>query len=104
MNSINLINKIFDLSLNAKELSIYAYLCSLTNDNPMFDGFAVKVKQATIAQKCDIKAVQTVSKVIASLAVKGLVVPIKRSTKANGYKGTYIYEVKKLPTNDSLSI
>ena len=67
----------------------------------MFDGTAVKVKQATIAQKCGLKAVQTVSKVMDSLAAKGLVVPVKRSTKANGYKGTYIYEVKKLPTTDS---
>ena len=101
MSNIKLSNKIFDLGLNAKELSIYAYLCSLPNDYPMFDGAAVKVKQATIAQKCGLKAVQTVSKVIDSLAMKGLVVPVKRSTKANGYKGTYIYEVKKLPTTDS---
>lgn len=101
MRNIKLSNKIFDLGLNAKELSIYAYLCSLPSDYPMFDGTAVKVKQVTIAQKCGLKAVQTVSKVISSLAAKGLVVPVKRSTKANGYKGTYIYEVKKLPTNDS---
>ena len=101
MSNIKLSNKIFELSLTAKELSIYAYLCSLPNDYPMLDGAAVKVKQATIAQKCGLKAVQTVSKVIDSLAAKGLVVPEKRSTKANGHKGTYIYEVKKLPTNDS---
>ena len=101
MSKFKLDNKIFNLGLNAKELSIYAYLCSLPSDYPMFDGTAVKVKQATIAQKCGLKAVQTVSKVIDSLAAKGLVVPVKRSTKANGYKGTYIYEVKKLPTNDS---
>lgn len=82
-------------------MSIYAYLCSLPSDYPMLDGTAVKVKQATIAQKCGIKAVQTVSKVIDTLAAKGLVIPLKRSIKANGYKGTYIYEVKKLPTSDS---
>lgn len=101
MSNIKLSNKIFDLGLTAKELSIYAYLCSLPSDYPMFDGTAVKVKQVTIAQKCGLKATQTVSKVIDSLAVKGLVVPVKRSTKANGYKGTYIYEVKKLSTTDS---
>ena len=101
MSNIKLSNKIFNLGLNAKELSIYAYLCSLPSDYPMFDGTAVKVKQVTIAQKCGLKAVQTVSKVIDGLAAKGLVVPVKRSTKANGYKGTYIYEVKKLPTTDS---
>ena len=101
MSNIKLSNKIFDLGLNAKELSIYAYLCSLPSDYPMFDGTAVKVKQVTIAQKCGIKAAQTVAKVIDSLAAKGLVVPIKRSIKSNGHKGTYIYEVKKLPTTDS---
>ena len=101
MHNIKLSNKIFDLGLNTKELSVFAYLCSLPSDYPMLDGAAIKVKQTTIAQKCGLKAVQTVSKVIDSLAAKGLVVPVKRSIKANGYKGTYIYEVKKLPTNDS---
>ena len=101
VRNIKLSNKIFDLGLSAKELSIYAYLCSLPSDYPMFDGTAVKVKQTTIAQKCGIKAVQTVAKVISTLATKGLVMPIKRSVKANGYKGTYTYEIKKLPTNDS---
>lgn len=101
MSTIKLSNKIFELNLNPKEMSIYAYLCSLPSDYPMLDGTAVKVKQATIAQKCGIKAVQTVSKVIDTLAAKGLVIPLKRSIKANGYKGTYIYEVKKLPASDS---
>ena len=101
MRNIKLSNKIFDLGLNAKELSVFAYLCSLPNDYPMLDGAAIKVKQATIAQKCGLKAVQTVAKIIDSLAAKGLVIPLKRSVKANGYKGTYIYEIKKLPTNDS---
>ena len=84
MRNIKLSNKIFDLGLSAKELSIYAYLCSLPNDYPTFEGAAVKVKQSTIAQKCGIKAVQTVAKVISTLATKGLVMPIKRSVKANG--------------------
>ena len=61
----------------------------------------ITVKQSTIAQNCGIKAVQTVSKVITSLTEKGLVEPIQRNLKRNGYKGTYIYTVKKLPTNDS---
>ena len=101
MSNIKLSNKIFELGLTSKELSIYAYLCSLPNDYPMFSGTAIKVKQSTIAQKCGIKSVQTVAKVINSLAEKGHVIPLKRSVKDNGYKGTYIYEVKKLPVNDS---
>lgn len=99
--NIKLSNKIFDLGLNPKEMSVYAYICSLPSDYPMFDGTAVKVKQSTMAQKCGIKAVQTVARVIDSLAAKGLVMPLKRAVKANGFKGTYIYEVKKLPTTDS---
>lgn len=102
MNSrIKLSNKIFDLGLSAQELAVYAYLSSLPSEQPMIDGAAVKVKQATIAQKCGIKAAQTVAKIINRLSQKALVTPLKRSTKANGYKSTYIYEVKKLPTNDS---
>lgn len=101
MRNIKLSNQIFEKGLNAKELSIYAYLCSLPSDYPMFDGTAVKVKQSTIAQKCGIKATQTVAKVIDSLAKKGLVEPVKRSVKANGHKGTYIYTIRKLPTTDS---
>ncbi len=101
MRNIKLSNQIFEKGLNAKELSIYAYLCSLPSDYPMFDGTAIKVKQSTIAQKCGIKATQTVAKVIDSLAKKGLVEPVKRSVKANGHKGTYIYIVRKLPTTDS---
>lgn len=72
MRNIKLSNKIFDLGLSAKELSIYAYLCSLPNDYPTFEGAAVKVKQSTIAQKCGIKAVQTVAKVISTLQQKVL--------------------------------
>ena len=83
MTYIKLSNKIFELGLTSKELSIYAYLCSLPNDYPTLDGAAIKVKQATIAQKCGLKAVQTVAKIIDSLAAKGLVIPLKRSVKAN---------------------
>ncbi len=88
MSNIKLSNKIFELGLTSKELSIYAYLCSLPNDYLMLSGTAVKVKQSTIAQKCGIKSVQTVAKVINSLAEEGLVIPLKRSVKDNGYKGT----------------
>ena len=102
MNSrIKLSNKIFDLGLTAQELAVYAYLSSLPSEQPMLDGTAVKVKQSTIAQKCGIKAAQTVAKVINRLTEKSLVRPLERSTKRNGHKGTYTYEVKKLPTNDS---
>lgn len=102
MSLFKLSNSIFNLKLSASELTIYAYLCGLPSEYIMLDGaVAVKVKQATIASKCGIKAVQTVSKVITSLEKKSLVEPVKRSVKRNGYKGTYMYKVKKLPTENS---
>jgi len=54
----------------------------------MLSGTAVKVKQSTIAQKCGLRSIQTVAKVINSLTEKGHVIPLKRSVKDNGYKGT----------------
>lgn len=102
MSKIKLSNKIFDLHLTAQEITIYAYLCSLPSlQDTLMEETTVSVKQSTIAEKCGIKAVQTVSRVISLLSSKGLVEPIKRSVKRNGHKGTYTYKVKKLPTNDS---
>ncbi len=102
MSLYKLGNKIFELGLTAQEMAVYAYMCSLPSEYPMLDdAAAVKVKQSTIARKCGIKAVQTVAKVIALLSEKELVEPLKRETKANKHKGTYVYTVKKLPTEDS---
>ncbi|MBQ6944681.1 MAG: helix-turn-helix domain-containing protein [Ruminococcus sp.] len=102
MSVFKLSNSIFDLKLTASELTVYAYLCSLPSEYTMLDGAAaIKVKQATIASKCGIKAVQTVAKVITSLEKKSLVEPVKRSVKRNGYKGTYMYKIKKLSTDNS---
>ncbi len=102
MSLCKLSNRIFDLKLSASELTVYAYMCSLPSEYITLDGAAAaKVKQATIASKCGIKAVQTVAKVITSLTEKSLVEPVKRSVKRNGYKGTYMYKVKKLPTENS---
>lgn len=99
MSKFRLSNNIFSLGLDTKELSIYAYLCSLPSVQDMLDGKAtVKVKQSTIAEKCCIKAVQTVARVIRCLKEKGLVEPIERSTKSNHHKGTYTYAVTKQPT------
>ena len=101
MSVFKLSNKIFESGLTAQEIAVYAYLSSLPSEYPMLDdAAAVKVKQSTIAQKCGIKAVQTVAKVIALLSEKELVVPLKREIKANKHKGTYVYTVKKLPIDD----
>lgn len=98
MSCYKLSNQIFDLGLDAQELSIYAYLCSLPSLQDMLDGAAtVYVKQSTIAANCGIRATQTVSKIIARLTDKGLVEPVRRAVKANRHKGTYTYAVKHLP-------
>ncbi len=100
MSQFKISNQIFTLGLDAQEISIYAYLCSLPSIQNTLDGKStVRVKQTTIAQKCGFKAVQTVSKVICRLAEKGLVEPLGRSVKANRHKGTYAYTVKQLPTD-----
>lgn len=102
MSLFKLSNNIFSLGLSANETAVYAYLCSLPSIQDTLDErAAVKVKQSTIAQNCGIKSVQTVAKIISSLAEKGLAEPLKRSLKYNGYKGTYTYIIKKLPVNDS---
>lgn len=96
MSIFKLSNQIFDLGLTANELSVYAYLCSLPSlQNTLDNNAIVTVKQSTIAEKCCIKAVQTVSKILSSLTDKSLVEPVRRTVKRNGYKSTYVYEIKK---------
>ena len=95
MSLFKLSNDIFSLGLDAQELSVYAYLGSLPTNRYTLDGSAtVCVKQSTIAEKCGIKAVQTVSKIISRLCVRELLEPIGRTVKANRHKGTYIYAVR----------
>lgn len=97
MSRFTLSNQIFNLGLDSKEISVYAYMCSLPSlQNTLSGAATVRVKQATIALKCGIKAVQTVAKIISRLAAKGLVEPLERSIKANREKGTYRYAVKHL--------
>ncbi|MBE6852692.1 MAG: helix-turn-helix domain-containing protein [Ruminococcus sp.] len=105
MSKFTLSNKIFEMNLDAKELSVYAYLCSLPSVQDTLDNNStVKVKQSTIAQKCGLRAVQTVSGIISRIKSKGLVEPVRRSVKANSHKGTYIYEVKKAKTENGYFI
>ncbi|MDO5558375.1 MAG: hypothetical protein Q4F95_02120 [Oscillospiraceae bacterium] len=96
MSRIKLSNEVFNLGLNQKELAVFAYMSSL----PALDNL-ITIKQSTIAQKCGIKAVQTVSKIISSLEDIGLVVRYSRHIKDNRHNGTYIYRINKLDTNKS---
>lgn len=87
-------NCIFALGLDAQEISVYAYLCSLPGSGHTITGGAViAVKQRTIAANCGMKSPVTVSRTIDRLRQKGLVEYLERSTKANGQRGTYSYAV-----------
>ncbi len=103
MSLFRLSNHIFELGLNAQELSVYAYLCSLPSSGSGFtlQGAAViSVKQRTIAANCGIRSPVTVAKTIDRLREKGLVDYLERQYKANGHRGTYWYAVTKHPTDN----
>lgn len=100
MSIFRLNNSIFALGLDAQELSVYAYLCSLPASGfTLQGGSIVTVKQRTIAVNCGIKSPVTVSKTIDRLREKGLVDYLERNKKANGYHGTYCYAVTKQQTD-----
>ena len=100
MSIFRLNNSIFALGLDAQELSVYAYLCSLPASGFTLQGAAViSVKQRTIAANCGIKSPVTISKTIDRLREKGLVDYLERNKKANGHSGTYCYAVMKQQTD-----
>ena len=100
MSLFRLSNKIFSLGLDAQELSVYAYLCSLPASGFTLQGAAViSVKQRTIAANCGIKSPVTIAKITDRLREKGLVDYLERQYKANGHRGTYWYAVTKQPTD-----
>ena len=102
MSLFRLSNHIFDLGLDAQELSVYAYLSSLPASSFTLQGAAViSVKQRTIAANCGIKSPVTVAKTIDRLREKGLVDYLERNKKANGHHGTYCYAVTKQQTDTS---
>ena len=102
MSLFRLSNHIFKLRLDAQELSVYAYLCSLPGFGSTLQGAAViSVKQRTIAANCGIKSTVTISKTIDRLREKGLVDYLERNKKNNGHHGTYCYAVTKQQTDTS---
>ncbi len=102
MSLFRLSNHIFELGLDAQEIAVYAYLCSLPASGSTLQGAAViSVKQRTIAAKCGIKSPVTISKTIDRLREKGLVDYLERNKKANGQHGTYCYAVTKQQTDAS---
>ena len=100
MNAVKISNTIFDQGMTASEVVVYAYLLSIhATVKTLAGNNVVTVKQSTIAEKCNIRSLQTVRRILAILTGMGLVEPIKRNFKRNGHRGTYEYEIMPLPTS-----
>lgn len=100
MSRYKLSNQLFGLGLDAQELSVYAYLCSIHSGQRTITGeTVVSVKQSTIARNCGIRSVQTVARILSRLTDKGLAERIRRSVKSNQHKGTYSYAVRQLSSD-----
>ena len=100
MSIFRLNNSIFALGLDAQEIAVYAYLCSLPASGFTLQGAAaISVKQRTIAANCGIKSPITIAKAIDRLREKGLVDYLERQYKANGHRGAYCYAVTKQQTD-----
>ena len=101
MSLFKLSNKLFSLGLDAQEMSVYAYLCSLPATAKTLTGASViSVRQTVIGQNCGIKSPTTVSRVIDRLTAKGLVEPLERTKKAAPKRGTYVYAVTQQTLHD----
>lgn len=101
MSLFKLSNKLFSLGLDAQELSVYAYLCSLPATGKTLTGASlISVRQTVIGQNCGIKSPTTVSRVIERLMEKGLAEPLERSKKESPKRGTYVYAVTQQTLHD----
>lgn len=101
MSTFKISNKIFEMNLSPKAVVVYAYFLSLYSPvRKLNDEYIVSVKQSTIAEKCCIGSLQTVRSIITLLTEQSLITPLERNVKRNKHKGTYEYEVKRLPEKD----
>ena len=85
-------NDILDLGLTPNEIKVAVCLYSCVFRNH----YSVQIKQSTIADKCGIKKVETVSKIIYKLQKLGVIERIERPFRSNGWLGTQIYILKKV--------
>lgn len=90
------------LKLTPNELYVFTYLCSVHSHAHTLLGDLIKVKQATIAKKCNIKTTETVSRCISSLITKGLISRVIKTIKADRNRGTNSYILKK-PSNNEVN-
>lgn len=85
-------NDILDCGLTPNELKVAVCLYSCVFRNR----FTVQIKQSTIASKCGIKSVSTVSNIICKLQRIGIIERVTRPHRFNGWLGTYIYKLKEI--------
>ena len=85
-------NSILDSGFTPNELKVAVCLYSCVFNNRC----VVQIKQATIAQKCGIKKIETVGNIICQLQRKGIIERVSRPHKTNGWLGTYIYKLKEI--------
>ena len=93
-------NNILDFGLTPNEIKVAVCLYSCIFKNR----FIVRIKQATIAQKCGIKKIETVGNIICQLQRKGVIERVSRPHKINGQLGTYIYKLKEIPSKGFFKI
>ena len=86
---INLPNEILNIDLTANELAVLFYLATIYSQGRD----TVCVKQSTIADRCGIRTTQTVAKITASLADKGLIA-CRRCIYDNNSTGMIYYTLK----------
>ncbi|MBR1432631.1 helix-turn-helix domain-containing protein [Ruminococcus sp.] len=92
LNYVKISNRLLDYDLSAAELSVISYLATIHSSVISKNGKRwICVKQSTIAQKCAIKCVQTVGRVISSLLEKGLIERSARILKGDNKSGTTCY-------------
>lgn len=93
-------NDILDCGLTPNELKVAVCLYSCVFGNR----FTVQIRQSTIARKCGIKSVSTVSNIICKLQRKGIIERVTRPHRFNGWLGTYIYKLKEIASKGYFQI
>lgn len=93
MNNVKISSKIFSSGLTAKEIAVYAYLCSIP-------GQYKKVRQATIGKCFGIKTNAAVAAILSSLKKKGLITEVITTQRSDNRIGSNIYVVKELSFNE----
>lgn len=85
-------NDIFEYRLTPNEYNVLAYLYSCADKHTCI----AKVKQSKIAEKCGIRQVETVARIISRLKEKGLIADSERRLKRNLVYGTYRYTLQRI--------